>query len=126
MLNFEHTYQSLSSSLFQDLVVRLLFTLGNLTAKIEKARLLLFQCESGVDTLLQLYNGYQRRDAPLHTHRQRDAPLTKPSRAAQEFDDVLVKLVRVLANMCIHPDVGPALANNVTFIRLLIETLGKH
>lgn len=107
----------------QDLVVRLLFTLGNLTAKIEKARLLLFQCESSVDTLLQLYNGYQRRDAPLHTHRQRDAPLTKPSGAAQEFDDVLVKLVRVLANMCIHPDVGPALANNVTFIRLLIETL---
>ncbi|GAA6228783.1 armadillo repeat-containing protein 2 [Lates japonicus] len=100
----------------QDLVVRLLFTLGNLTAKGEEARQELYRCEGCVDTLLRLYDSYQRR--------QTGAPSSsKPPVSAREDDDVLVKLVRVLANMCIHPAVGPALASNTTFIQLLMETL---
>ncbi|XP_037605939.1 armadillo repeat-containing protein 2 isoform X2 [Sebastes umbrosus] len=111
----------------QDLVVRLLFTLGNLTAKSEEARLELFQCDGCMDTLLQLYDAYQRRDGSPHTHPQKGPP--SPSRpqappvSVQEGEDVLVKLVRVLANMCIHPAVGPALAANTTCIQLLMETL---
>ncbi|XP_075869716.1 armadillo repeat-containing protein 2 isoform X2 [Nelusetta ayraudi] len=94
----------------QDLVVRLLFTLGNLTAKMDEARQQLFQCEGCTLTLLRLYDAYQRR---------RDPPLAAPA----EADDVLVKLVRVLANMCIHRAVGPALASDHGCIQLLIETL---
>ncbi|XP_023266556.1 armadillo repeat-containing protein 2 [Seriola lalandi dorsalis] len=111
----------------QDLVVRLLFTLGNLTAKSDEARLQLFQCQGCMDTLLQVYDSYQRRDASPHTPSQPRAPsLSKPSApttSVQEADDVLVKLVRVLANMCIHPAVGPALATNTACIQLLMETL---
>ncbi|KAM9339239.1 armadillo repeat-containing protein 2 [Symphorus nematophorus] len=111
----------------QDLVVRLLFTLGNLTAKSDEARLQLFQCEGCIDTLLQLYNSYQRRD-DTHTPQKRGptSPSKTPSpnpNPVQEHDDVLVKLVRVLANMCIHPAVGPALATNTTCIQLLMETI---
>ncbi|XP_039980838.1 armadillo repeat-containing protein 2 [Xiphias gladius] len=111
----------------QDLVVRLLFTLGNLTAKSDEARRQLFQCEGCMDTLLQLYNSYQRRDALPHTPSHTGAPSPSkppaPPMSAQEEDDVLVKLVRVLANMSIQPAVGPAVATNTTCIQLLMETV---
>uniref|UniRef100_A0A7N9AVS9 Armadillo repeat containing 2 n=1 Tax=Mastacembelus armatus TaxID=205130 RepID=A0A7N9AVS9_9TELE len=108
----------------QDLVVRFLFTLGNLTAKIDESRQQLFQCERCMDTLLHLYNSYQRRVTSPHTSSRKDAPSpSKPPVTEQEADDVLVKLVRVLANMCIHQAVGPALATNTSCIRLLMETL---
>ncbi|XP_077408790.1 armadillo repeat-containing protein 2 isoform X3 [Vanacampus margaritifer] len=96
----------------QDLVVRLLFTLGNLTAKSDEARQRLFRCEASVDTLLRLYDDYQLRE---------DGPT--PLAGVREAEDVLVKLVRVLANMCIHENVGAALAGNTTCVQLLMETL---
>ncbi|XP_034018734.1 armadillo repeat-containing protein 2-like [Thalassophryne amazonica] len=110
----------------QDLIVRLLFTLGNLTSKSHDVRELLFQCENCVDTLLQLYNHYQQRRIP-HTLTQRGPQSASKSPTCQvtlrEDEDVLVKLVRVLANMCIHPAVGPALATNAACVHLLMETL---
>lgn len=124
------TITALSHTLSQDLVVRLLFTLGNLTAKIDEARLQLFQCEGCMGTLLRLYDSYQRRDdSPRPTLQKGCAPPSKPPAPAvsvKEDEDVLVKLVRVLANMCIHPAVGPALATDTTCIQLLMETLGEH
>ncbi|KAK2856180.1 hypothetical protein Q5P01_004915 [Channa striata] len=108
----------------QDLVVRLLFTLGNLTAKSDEARQQLFQCEGCMDTLLFLYDSYQRRETSPHTHSQKVPPSpSKPAPPMSGEDDVLVKLVRVVANMCIHPSVGPALATNSTCVKLLMETL---
>ncbi|TKS75587.1 Armadillo repeat-containing protein 2 [Collichthys lucidus] len=119
----------LLSPLCCDLVVRLLFTLGNLTAKSDEARRQLFQCEGCTGTLLQLYDSYQRRDDSAHTPTRKGPPPSPnrppaPPACVQEHDDVLVKLVRVLANMCIHPAVGPALATNTACIQLLMETLG--
>lgn len=93
-------------------MVRLLFTLGNLTAKMDEARQQLFQCPGSVLTLLRLYHTYQRRAA-------------SPSAPAAAADDVLVKLVRVLANMSIHRSVGPALASDPGCVQLLMETLGE-
>ncbi|XP_008395883.1 armadillo repeat-containing protein 2 isoform X1 [Poecilia reticulata] len=110
----------------QDLVVRLLFTLGNLTAKSEEPRQKLFQCNDCMPTLLRLYNSYQRRNVSSSTVVQKEAPSPREPAAAAVAaltDDVLVKLVRVLANMCIHPAVGPSLATNTTCIQLLTETL---
>lgn len=96
----------------QDLVVRFLFTLGNLTATVEASRQQLLECEGCTGTLLQLYERYQRAGgATAH---------------ARGVDDVLVKLVRVLANMCIHPAVGPALAASEACVELLLETLGER
>uniref|UniRef100_UPI0037E8EB97 armadillo repeat-containing protein 2 n=1 Tax=Semicossyphus pulcher TaxID=241346 RepID=UPI0037E8EB97 len=107
----------------QDLVVRLLFTLGNLTAKSDEARQQLFQCDGCMDTLLRLYDGYQRRDeSPRTPPRKGPSSPRKPSNL-QEEEDVLVKLVRVLANMCIHLAVGPTLATDTSCIQLLMETL---
>ncbi|XP_054877390.1 armadillo repeat-containing protein 2 isoform X2 [Poeciliopsis prolifica] len=109
----------------QDLVVRLLFTLGNLTAKSEEPRQQLFQCNDCMPTLLRLYDSYQRRNVSSSKVVQKEAPSPRePAAAAAALtDDVLVKLVRLLANMCIHPAVGPSLATNTTCIQLLMETL---
>lgn len=79
-------------------------------------------------TLLQLYDSYQRRDDSSHVMSSAPTPSGRspvPTASPEEVDDVLVKLVRVLANMCIHPTVGPALAANSRCIQLLMETLGK-
>ncbi|MEQ2259328.1 hypothetical protein XENORESO_009964, partial [Xenotaenia resolanae] len=110
----------------QDLVVRLLFTLGNLTARSSEPRQQLFQCKDCMPTLLQLYNSYQRRNVSSNTALQKEAPSSREPAAATLADDVLVKLVRVLANMCIHPAVGPSLATNTTCIQLLMETLEQR
>lgn len=92
--------------------MRFLFTLGNLTASVEASRQQLFECTGCAGVLLQLYDRYQRRGVA--------------AACAAEDDDVLVKLVRVLANMCIHPAVGPALAASETCVELLLETLGER
>ncbi|XP_052390652.1 LOW QUALITY PROTEIN: armadillo repeat-containing protein 2-like [Carassius gibelio] len=89
----------------QDLVVRLLFTLGNLTAKSTEFIERLYKEEGGIDVLLDLFQVYQETPSP------------------PEREDVLVKLIRLLANLAIHPTVGTALAANT----LLLEVLGtKH
>lgn len=103
--------------------MRLLFTLGNLTARSDEPRQRLFQCDGCMRTLLQLYGAYQRNDGPPHGTVQKGA---SPPVRAQEADDVLVKLVRVLGNMCIHPNVGPRLAADTACIQLLTETLGEQ
>ncbi|XP_073709260.1 armadillo repeat-containing protein 2 [Garra rufa] len=95
----------------QDLVVRLLFTLGNLTAKSTEARERVYEEEGGIDVLLDLFQVYQETPSPPE---QCHIP---------ERDDVLVKLIRLLANLAIHPTVGTALAANSLCVQLLLEVL---
>lgn len=109
-----------SAALSQDLVVRILFTLGNLTAEVEDSRQRLFECEGCLGTLLQLYRRYQRRAGG------RPAPASAACAKEDEDEDVLVKLVRVLANMCTHPAVGPAVGASEACVELLLDTLGKR
>lgn len=46
-------------------------------------------------------------------------------RPRAQAEDVLIKLTRVLANLAIHPGIGPALAANPRAVGLLLATLGK-
>ncbi|XP_077076225.1 armadillo repeat-containing protein 2 isoform X1 [Siphateles boraxobius] len=96
----------------QDLVVRLLFTLGNLTSKSIEARERVYEEEGGIDVLLDLFQAYQET---LSSSEQCHAP---------EKEDILVKLIRLLANLAIHPTVGTALAANTLCVQLLLELLG--
>jgi len=97
----------------QDLVVRILFTLGNLTSKSNEARERVYEEEGGIDVLLDLFQSYQET---LSSSEQCHAP---------EKEDILVKLIRLLANLAIHPTVGTALAANTLCVQLLLELLGK-
>ena len=42
-----------------------------------------------------------------------------------KVEDVLIKVMRVLANLSINEDVGPAIADNPDFINLLISVIGE-
>ncbi|XP_078734420.1 armadillo repeat-containing protein 2 [Lampetra fluviatilis] len=90
----------------QDLVVRVCYTLGNLAARSEAVRERLWRHGSCLDVLLHVY--------ALQLQRQPDTDLA---------EDVLVKLLRVLANLSLHPGMGAALASHPRCIQLLISTL---
>lgn len=101
----------------KDLVIRIVFILGNLTAKSNQAREL-FSGESGsVETLLTLFQNFYRLE-------ESSPKLRRPgARPQAEAEDVLVKLTRVLANIAIHPRIGPVLAANPRVVGLLLTTL---
>ncbi|XP_053371495.1 armadillo repeat-containing protein 2 [Clarias gariepinus] len=90
----------------QALVVRLLFTVGNLAARSNEARERVFKEERCIDVLLELFQSYLQIKNPV-----------------QDDEDVLIKLIRVLANLSIHPNVGMALAGNRLCVELLLKVL---
>lgn len=84
-----------------------------------------------MSVLLGLYHTYHGRWDPPPAHTPRTPPARDTCNPCTPFlgwwenKDVLVKLVRVLANMSIHPAVGPTLAANTDLIHYLLNTLGE-
>ncbi|XP_039093362.1 armadillo repeat-containing protein 2 isoform X2 [Hyaena hyaena] len=106
----------------QDLVVRIVFILGNLTAKNNQAREQFSKERGSIPTLLSLFHTFYRLD--LCTEEQAGgAQQPKAQRPRAQAEDVLIKLTRVLANLAIHPGIGPALAANPRAVGLLLATL---
>ncbi|MBN3273750.1 ARMC2 protein, partial [Polyodon spathula] len=110
----------------QDFVVRIFFTLGNLTAKNNNAREQFFKEEGSIDNVLELFRIYYELDMTskaskthLRVEEEQECVQTHPS----EVEDVLIKLIRVLANLSIHPTVGTALATNSICVGLLVKVL---
>lgn len=109
----------------QDLVVRIVFILGNLTAKNNQAREQFSREKGSIPTLLSLFHTFYKLD--LHSGKRCGEGDERPKapRPAQA-EDVLIKLTRVLANLAIHPGVGPAIAAHSHIVGLLLATLGKR
>nr|XP_053769704.1 armadillo repeat-containing protein 2 isoform X2 [Desmodus rotundus] len=107
----------------QDLVVRIVFILGNLTAKNNQAREQFFKEEGSIPTLLSLFRTFYKLD--LHPKRRvgEGDEQPKAQKPQAQVEDVLIKLTRVLANLAIHPGVGPAMAANPYVVGLLLATL---
>ncbi|XP_038410809.1 armadillo repeat-containing protein 2 isoform X1 [Canis lupus familiaris] len=99
----------------QDLVVRIVFILGNLTAKNNQAREQFCKEKGSIPALLSLFGTFHRLDLGA------EKPAAGAGRA--QAQDVLIKLTRVLANLAIHPAVGPALAADPLAVGLLLATL---
>ncbi|XP_069929822.1 armadillo repeat-containing protein 2 isoform X5 [Oryctolagus cuniculus] len=104
----------------QDVVVRVVFILGNLTAKSNQAREQLCRERGSVRSLLALFRAFHRLDVRASPARAQGAAVPRPP---SEAEAVLVKLTRVLANLAIHPRVGPALAADPRLVSLLLSTL---
>ncbi|GAB1295064.1 Armadillo repeat-containing protein 2 [Apodemus speciosus] len=105
------------AALNQDLVIRIVFILGNLTAKSNQARELFSREPGSVDTLLTLFQSFYQLEESS------PEPQLSEARPQAEAEDVLVKLTRVLANIAIHPRIGPVLAANPRVVGLLLTTL---
>lgn len=111
--------------LSQDLVVRIVFILGNLTAKNNQAREQFSQEKGSIPTLLSLFRTFCKLD--LHSQKRVGEAPEQPGaqRPPAQVQDVLVKLTRLLANLAIHPGVGQAMAASPHVVGLLLATLGK-
>nr|CAB3222986.1 armadillo repeat-containing protein 2-like [Phallusia mammillata] len=107
-----------------DVIVRLCFALGNLVARSDHLRRTLFfhqsspdveqgssQCMSALVELIDIYN------------QQIESLDDKASSKAEKANDVLVKIVRVIANMSIGEDIGPYIACNVQVVERLLDML---
>ncbi|NXE22456.1 ARMC2 protein, partial [Ardeotis kori] len=110
----------------QDLVIRIIFILGNLTEKNNKAREEFFKERGSVNTLISLFQTYYELDlnAQKWYHERGEEEKSHPKHPS-EAEDVLIKLIRVLANLSIHPSVGAALAATHRIVELLVTVLGN-
>jgi len=105
------------------LVLRLAFTLGNLTARSDRLRVIFaFNCEGSalVPQLLGKYWAKDRQLARLHAETGGTAKVA----GEQDVEEVLVKLVRLLANIGISPSVGATLASSSAVADPLLDMLG--
>lgn len=111
----------------QDLVIRIIFILGNLTAENNQAREQFFKEKGSLNTLISLFQTYHELDlnAEKWCH-IRGREEEKQTKHPSEAEDVLIKLIRVLANLSIHPSVGAALAAAHRVVELLVTVLGNN
>ncbi|CAL4074694.1 unnamed protein product, partial [Meganyctiphanes norvegica] len=100
------------------IVVRLAYALGNMMANSDEARWQLFSVEGFTETLLELLTEYLKKDR----EHQADG-LDGISNNSGTPEDVMVKMIRVLANVSVHPRVGPVLARSRTCLSLLVSVL---
>ncbi|XP_011905822.1 PREDICTED: armadillo repeat-containing protein 2 isoform X4 [Cercocebus atys] len=107
----------------QDLVVRVVFILGNLTAKNNQAREQFSKEKGSIQTLLSLFQMFHQLDLHSQKPAGQRGEQHRAQRPPSEAEDVLIKLTRVLANIAIHPGVGPVLAANPGIVGLLLTTL---
>ncbi|NXL83549.1 ARMC2 protein, partial [Alectura lathami] len=108
----------------QDLVIRITFILGNLTAKNNQAREQFFKEKGSVNTLISLFQTYHKLDLDAQKqYHERGREGKKTPKHPSEAEDVLIKLIRVLANLSIHPSVGAALAAAHRVVELLVTVL---
>ncbi|XP_064364928.1 armadillo repeat-containing protein 2 isoform X2 [Dromaius novaehollandiae] len=107
-----------------DLVVRIVFILGNLTAKNNQAREQFFEEKGSVNTLITLFQTYHKLDLNAEKwNHERGGEEKKNQKHPSEAEDVLIKLIRLLANLSIHPSVGAALAAAHHVVELLVTVL---
>uniref|UniRef100_A0A8I5MZ39 Armadillo repeat containing 2 n=1 Tax=Papio anubis TaxID=9555 RepID=A0A8I5MZ39_PAPAN len=109
--------------LVQDLVVRVVFILGNLTAKNNQGREQFSKEKGSIQTLLSLFQTFHQLDLHSQKPAGQRGEQHRAQRPPSEAEDVLIKLTRVLANIAIHPGVGPVLAANPGIVGLLLTTL---
>ncbi|KAK6168886.1 hypothetical protein SNE40_020049 [Patella caerulea] len=112
----------------EGLVVRLCFVLGNITAKRDDSRLRLYQETDGMETFLTVLKTYQTKYKQIQNGNEvlngtgEDNIKTK----SNDYEDVLVKVIRVIANLSINETLGPLIASNDEFVQILLTILEEH
>jgi len=114
---------------FSTLVLRSTFVLGSLTAKSDKTRIVfMFNCE-GATLLPALLGRYWKKDrqlAMLEAEKSKEEEEEKKNTvsAKKECDAVLVKLVRLVANVALSPSCGTMAAASSAVVEPLMDMLG--
>ncbi|XP_038617069.1 armadillo repeat-containing protein 2 isoform X2 [Tachyglossus aculeatus] len=107
----------------QDLVVRIVFVLGNLTATNNQAREQFAKERGCIQTLLSLFRTYCELDLNSKKWNGEGEDPHRTPKQPSEVEDVLIKVLRILANVSIHPNVGAALATDQRIVASLLTIL---
>eukprot|EP00960_Hanusia_phi_P038139 753295-Hanusia_phi.AAC.6 len=118
------------------LLIRLTFVLGNLTSSDEEHRMKIFGCRNSLDIVLDiLYTHGQLLISAAEELETKIEQSVSPTNEASPADvnelskhasqDLLVKVVRLLAHLAISPDVGPVLATKekIEMLIMLANTI---
>ncbi|XP_052739107.1 armadillo repeat-containing protein 2 [Bicyclus anynana] len=96
------------------LTVRLAYTLGNMAAADEQARINIYNEEGGIDVLLTILESYVQRNESDARDLDADPDLhlvgSDLGGSDGSNEDVLIKTVRVIANLCLAEIAGRGLA----------------
>jgi hypothetical protein len=97
------------------LVLRVTFCLGNVTAKDDDVRQRVMEHCGGADLLPQL----------LATYMERERNERRSGAGTKEAEEVIVKVVRLLANVCISESIGSKVCANSAIVSPLLDLLGS-
>jgi len=103
------------------LVLRLSFVLGNLTEKNDRLRVAFALDMEGSALVAELLDRYWQKDKRRKSATSREERSDGPG----EEEEVLLKLVRLLANVAINPSVGVAIASSSAAVDPLLDILGS-
>eukprot|EP00051_Salpingoeca_urceolata_P001099 m.38629 g.38629 ORF g.38629 m.38629 type:complete len:845 (+) comp11194_c0_seq3:1577-4111(+) len=102
------------------LITRLYFVLGNLTASHQDNRVALFNASHQSRDLVEQLEVLYEADCKANSISSGKA---RPKASPKETEDAIIKLVRVIANVCIGPEFGPLVASNASCTRVLLLLL---
>lgn len=110
----------------QRLVLRLAFVMGNLTGGSDRVRTQFMFNFGGAALLEELATHYWQRDRKLAQVEASSSLCANGERGeeAGECEEVLVKLVRVVANTAMNEAAGQTLAASAPIVNVLLDVLG--
>ncbi|KAJ8918425.1 hypothetical protein NQ315_008122 [Exocentrus adspersus] len=88
----------------EEIIIRLTYTLGNIVAKIDNTRIKYFSEERSIECLIDLWKIYLER-----TLYDCSLKVEKNEEPNSNSEDVMIKIIRVIANMVINPEIGKEL-----------------
>ncbi|XP_044752199.1 armadillo repeat-containing protein 2 isoform X2 [Coccinella septempunctata] len=103
----------------EEIIVRLTYTMGNIVAKIDSTREKFFHENKSIDSLLKLWKIYLERTLKLCSLKMDDGSESDDGRCSE---DVMIKVLRIVANIVINPDIGREV-NEKYGIKLIDEFL---
>ncbi|KAG7398664.1 Armadillo repeat-containing protein 2 [Phytophthora boehmeriae] len=119
--------QQSSETRFQDLLfIRVFFVLGNLCAGNDQNRILVACKFSGIVLLLEVLQFYAGRYSDARSASDAESSENQLTTGAEQTMDVLVKMIRVLANLAINAEVGALINENEGLSSLLAVLEAAH
>lgn len=108
----------------QDIVVRVFFILGNLAAWDETVGLIIYKVPNSLDNLLAILDYYIQLKRKMKQGTERIAEGTYCGILSRDCEDVLVKAVRLIANMSLNKEAGNHLSSCDTLWDILLKMIG--
>ncbi|XP_049822564.1 armadillo repeat-containing protein 2 isoform X2 [Aethina tumida] len=85
----------------EEIIVRLAYTLGNIVSKIDNSRVKFFEETNSIESLLNIWKIYLER-----TLKNCSLQLDNIDKNVPNTEDVMVKTIRIIANIVINPEIG--------------------